>query len=528
MVVQYRRPDGTWDWRPAVYPDKESMPDFPPIADRFSATCFVEDPDHPGAYVTGYQRSDPLGTHGLCYLSPNLLKDVGGQPYEGHALLSMSCEDGICGDPICLNGFWNVPSFFQRSGLACMLALPSGYLEEQQSATRGTTYAVILERENDETWADVPTNEYQYIWIRSGPDWVPLCWDAAELLGEPIPPGADAGTQVQGCTFSVGDSQYLLAAGGAVLQPATTKGFIFVYRFLDDSPPGPRMDYRVELAQAVVDPQGALPGSPAMVGGYTGGALIPLPIQLDEKSDSVPSYVCGVVRRATDDPDRWKHDFGSGLLENVSGGFVILGGYPDGVEPRFELIPPVPDEADYVSGYGIAVLPTDDGDDVLFKTPIEDAFVVLRVPNEGGTFDLGQAEVLLDSAQIVPSASWTPHFFSACFLGLEPNETIEGAIDLVVALSLEDLADPNHHRHGYIQRANINEIDTPTPTPSDTPLLTPTMTPVNTPTATPVPNFDIWPEGGDGRVDVRDLLEALNLGIADSSYLFQFAMHWYD
>ena len=535
VVVQYRRPDGTWDWRPAVYPDKETMPDYPPIADRFSATYFVEDPDQPGAYVTGYQRSDPLGTHGLCYLSPQTVADPGDQPYEGHALLSMTCEDGICGDPICLTGFWNVPSFFQRNGLACMLALPSGYIEGQDAGLRGTTYAVVLERESHETWADVPTNDYQYVWIESGPIWLPLRWDPFEMLGEPATQGGDVGTQVQACVFTVGDSQYLLAAGGATKHTtnwgnSTSRGFIFLYRFLNDPAPGPRMDYRVELVQAIVDSRGALPGSPAMVGGYTGGALIPLAIQLDDASASVPSYVLGVVRRQADDPDRWKHDFGTGLLQNVSGGFVILRGFLDGVEPRFEIIPPVPGLVDYASGYGIAVLPTDDGDDVLFKTGIEGSFVVLRVPNQDGTFDVDQAEVLLDSGQIVPSASWTPYFFSACFLGLEPNEAIEGGLDLVVALSLEDRADSNHLRHGYIQRPNINEMDTPTPTPSLTPspshTATETPVPTGTPTPTKTPNFDRVQDGIINAKDLLAILEEMKIGNPDCFLIFEFARYW--
>jgi predicted amidohydrolase len=489
VVIQYRHPDGTWDWRPAVYPDKESMPDYPPVADRFSATYLVRDPAVPGAYVTGFQRSDPLGTHGLCYFSPKTSKQTGDSPYEGHALLSMTCEDGICGDPVCINGFWNVPSFFERNEKTCMLALPSGYLEDQNTSFKGTTYAVILERDDEETWASVPTNEYQYIWIQSGPIWVPLCWDPFVMLGEPVIQGVNAGTQVQACVFEVGASQYLLVAGGATKQTAisTSRGFILLYRFLDNPAPGPRMDYRVELIQTVVDSPNALPGSPAMVAGYTGGALIPLEINLNAAPGTVPDYVVGVVRRSVDDPDRWKHDFGTGLLQNVSGGFVILRGYSDGSEPRFEIAPPVPDENDYISGYGIEILPTDHGDDVLFKTSIENSFIVLRVPNEAGEFDLNQAEVLLDGREIVPSATWNPFFFSACFLGLEDSETINGAIDLVIGFSLEDKLDLEHQRHGYIVRPNLNGIPSLTPTPTATHTVTPTFTHTPSPTPTESP-----------------------------------------
>jgi len=357
---------------------------------------------------------------------------------------------------------------------------------------------VILERENDEPWASVPTNEYQYIWIQSGPIWIPLCWDPFVMLGEPAIQGVNAGTQVQACIFEVGDSQYLLVAGAATLHSddwgnSTSRGFILLYRFLDDPAPGPRMDYRVELIQSVVNSQGALPGSPAMVGGYTAGALIPLEIHLNGTSAAVPSYVVGIVRRHVDDPDRWKHDFGGGLPRNVSGGFIILQGILDGDQPRFEIVPPFPGENDYISGYGIEVLPTDNGDDVLFKTSIDDSFIVLRVPNESGEFNLDHAEVLLDGRQIVPSESWKPYFFSACFLGLETSEDINDALDLIIGLSLEDRTDSNHHRHGYIVRPNVNDVPSPTPTSSMTPTPTTTLTPTPSLTFTATATFTPTP-----------------------------------
>ncbi|MCA9413374.1 MAG: hypothetical protein KC944_19325, partial [Candidatus Omnitrophica bacterium] len=43
---------------------------------------------------------------------------------------------------------------------------------------------------------------------------------------------------------------------------------------------------------------------------------------------------------------------------------------------------------------------------------------------------------------------------------------------------------------------------------------------------TPTPNYDIWPEAGDGRVDAHDLIEALNRSLTDASYLFNFATYW--
>ena len=110
---------------------------------------------------------------------------------------------------------------------------------------------------------------------------------------------------------------------------------------------------------------------------------------------------------------------------------------------------------DYLSAYGLVVLPRPDGDDVLFKTDYNGRFLVVRVPNQGCTFDLDRATVLLDQNDIKPTATWETYFFSACFLGLFPSEGVEGGYDLVVPLSLEqrgtlDTADTEHLRHTFI------------------------------------------------------------------------------
>jgi hypothetical protein len=78
----------------------------------------------------------------------------------------------------------------------------------------------------------------------------------------------------------------------------------------------------------------------------------------------------------------------------------------------------------------------------------------------------------------------------------------------------------------------LNEGD-PTATPISTPdgSLTPTPTAATTPEEgiTPTPsstrNYDVWPEGGDGEIDARDLLEML-LSQPGSSGLFEFSKKW--
>ncbi|MCK4340216.1 MAG: hypothetical protein KAY37_00650 [Phycisphaerae bacterium] len=51
LAVQYRESDGSWYWRPALYPDRESVPEYPPLADPFSAVTLAENPECPGAYM---------------------------------------------------------------------------------------------------------------------------------------------------------------------------------------------------------------------------------------------------------------------------------------------------------------------------------------------------------------------------------------------------------------------------------------------------------------------------------------------
>ncbi|MCK4343252.1 MAG: hypothetical protein KAY37_16180 [Phycisphaerae bacterium] len=220
-----------------------------------------------------------------------------------------------------------------------------------------------------------------------------------------------------------------------------------MYRFLDDPAPGPHMDYRVECVQVLVDPKNALSGSPAMVGGYMGGGLELM--RINDTTSSVPTYLCGAHRLEAADLRRWKEDFGSGP-ENVSGGFVLLQGRVEEGQPRFELVPPEPGDVDYLDSYGMVVVPKPGNDDIIFKARWEDHFEVLYVPATNEAYNIGQAEVLLDSSQIVPSQTWNPYFYSPCFLGLVPNEQVSGGLDLIVSLSLEDASGADHQRHGYI------------------------------------------------------------------------------
>ncbi len=472
IAVQYRDTAGEWHWRPGLYPDLEGMPDYPPVADAFSACYFIEDPDIPGAYVVGYQRSDPAGTHALFYMSPREVAGVWDQPFDGHALLTARCGDGVCGDSICAGGMWAHPAFIRVGEKTCLLALPTGHREGFDSTgTPPSTYPVILEHDPDETWADVPANRYQYVWRQSGAWWKPLRWNAEEILGAT---GPDPGAQVQAACFSHGERTYVLVVGGATLNAAdgdhpSRRGFMYLYKFLSGSAPGPDMDYRAELVQTIVDPRNALPGSPAMVGGFISGAIRPLPIRLQAGLPEVPCYVCPVVRREETDTSRWRMDFGEGMRD-VAGGFVILRGYLEGGEPRFALEPPIPcnpeSPCDYVSGYGIAVLPGSEGDEVLFKTglPTSNGFLVMRVPNERGRFDLRHATTVLDQNDIIPGSSWKPYWFSACFLGLLASEEAGGGYDLVVPLSLEEILDPpgpEHLRHTFLIYRDIDRLPAP-------------------------------------------------------------------
>jgi len=463
VAVQYRDPNGRWQWRPAVYPDRATMPEYPPTADPFSGCFFLRDPDRPGAYWVTYQRSDPNGCHALWYMSPRPASTCRDQPFEGHALLTYRNDPCCPGDPISRGGIWNLPVPFTLAGRSCLLSMPTGHRGDELPTAIWSTYPVVLDHEPNQTWADVPPNRYQHLWIQSDGQWQILRWNPIELWACVPSPGMNPGLQAQATVFTVRSQTYLLVTGGATQQAddfsnPSSRGFIFLYRFVQSPGPGPAMDYRVELVQAIVDPRNALPGSAAMVGGYIPGALRPLPIRLTQGQADVPSFVSGLMRRQTSDPDRWVHDFGDGL-QPVAGGWVVLRGAMDGEELRFTLEPARASDPnagrDYLSAYGLAVLPRPDGDEVLFKTNYNGRFLVLRVPNQGGTFDLDRAVVLLDQNDIKPTATWETYFFSACFLGLFPSEEVEGGYDLVVPFSLEqraalDTATAEHLRHTFI------------------------------------------------------------------------------
>ena len=171
-------------------------------------------------------------------------------------------------------------------------------------------------------------------------------------------PGMNPGLQAQATVLTVRSQTYLLVTGGATQQAddfsnPSSRGFIFLYRFVQSPGPGQAMDYCGELVQAIVDPRNALPGSAAMVGG-----------------------------------------------------FVVLRGAMEGRELRFTLEPARASDPnagrDYLSAYGLAVLPRPDGDEVLFKTDYNSRFLVLRVPSQGGTFDLDRAVVLLLTTRGTP------------------------------------------------------------------------------------------------------------------------------
>ncbi|MCG3198608.1 MAG: hypothetical protein GHCLOJNM_03112 [bacterium] len=81
--------------------------------------------------------------------------------------------------------------------------------------------------------------------------------------------------------------------------------------------------------------------------------------------------------------------------------------------------------------------------------------------------------------------------------------------------------------------ATETRTSSPTSTPSRTATETPTESPTGTPatptrtqTPTETPDYDVFPPGGDGVIDSRDLLELLKQVQSDSSALFDFARHW--
>jgi hypothetical protein len=467
VVVQHRNTEGQWQWRPAVYPDRESMPQYPPTADAFSGCNFICDPELSGAYFVTYQRSDPNGAHAVFYLSPRQVQEPNEQPFDGHPLLTMRTIEGTPGDPICEGGIWALPAPFSLAGRSCVLIVSTGHRTDELPICIWSNYPVVFERNPATSWSNVSTNDYQHIWIWSDGQWILLRWNALELLGAGPEPGTNPSVQAQASVFQVKNSTYFLVVGGATLSSADwdeiSRGFIFLYRFLEVPTPTLAKDYRVELVQTIVNPVGAMPGSATMVAGFIPGALTLLPVRLDANTPDVPSFVCGLKRRDVDDSNRWKYDFGNGP-QNVSGGFVILKGSlaMDG-RPTFEVVPPVPDtngvSCDYLSGYGLCVLRGVNKDDVIVKVPTGKGSKVLQVFNEGGTFRLGDARILLDTEHIVPTENWTQYLFSACFLGLFKNGDSEGSYDLAVPFALQSTTDQEHIRHTYILRGGIKACD---------------------------------------------------------------------
>ncbi|NUN97943.1 MAG: fibronectin type III domain-containing protein [Candidatus Omnitrophica bacterium] len=71
----------------------------------------------------------------------------------------------------------------------------------------------------------------------------------------------------------------------------------------------------------------------------------------------------------------------------------------------------------------------------------------------------------------------------------------------------------------------ITPSRTATETPTESPTRTP-ATPTRTQTPTETPDYDVFPPGGDGVIDARDLLELLKQVQSDSNALFDFARHW--
>jgi hypothetical protein len=62
--------------------------------------------------------------------------------------------------------------------------------------------------------------------------------------------------------------------------------------------------------------------------------------------------------------------------------------------------------------------------------------------------------------------------------------------------------------------------------PTATDIITATETPTPTPTGI-VPDFDVFPLGGDGKIDALDLLELFHQGREDSGTLFDFSRFWH-
>ena len=468
MAVQYRDQEDIWHWRPALYPDALSMPEYPPIADPFSGCYFSEDLEWSGAYFVAYQRSDSNGCHAVFYMAPRDVQSPDQQPFDGHALLTMRTTEYGPGDPICKAGMWHIPVAFTKGEKCCLLCLPTGHLSSELEDVPWATYAVVFDRDPDLSWMDVPTNGYQLVWIESEGDWIPLRWNAMEILGGELGPGDNPGLQAQAAVFEVDDLTYMLVVAGVTKNNAnwsnpTTRGLISLYRFLEGPAPGPGMDYCVVLEQAVVNPVKALPNTAAMVGGFIPGAIRPLPIRLNAAPAAVPSFVCGVGNRG--DPDRWMYDWGWGP-QYVAGGFVVIRGFPDlNGHPLFEVIPPeaCPEgSCDYHSGYGLCVVPHPEGDDVICKLNWENGWGILHVPNNDGMFHWANARVLLDVDDVIPSEDWEPYFFSACFLGLFDSDSLEGEHDLVVPFSVQEREGPGgpgfeHIRHMYIIRKGLGQ-----------------------------------------------------------------------
>ena len=471
MAVQYRTGDGQWHWRPALYADLMAMPEYPPIADSLSGCYFLGDPENPGSYFVEYQRSDADGAHAVFYLSPRPVQGPDQQPFDGNPLLTMRRTRSGPGDPICKAGMWGLPAPFVRGDRKCLLLLPNGHRMVELPDCIWSTYPVVMDREPGEQWTDAAANDYQLIWTDSAGHWIPLRWNAVDILGGAPSPGDVPGLQASAAVFQYESGLYMLVIGGATKYSAdwvnpTSRGFIFLYRFLGHPGFGPDPDYRVERIKTIVDPKDNSPNSAANVGGYLAGAIRPLLINLGSGSSAPPSFVIGLTRLATDNMNRWKFDFGSGP-QFVSGGFAVLEGFrnPDGC-PDFNLIPPRPDTArDYPHSYGMAVIPGEEGDDVVFKTGHESGFYVVRVPNRMGQFDLSTARILLDTDSIAPSQDWEMNFFSSCFIGLFPAEGSSAGYDMVIPLTVQRKGLTQDHeelRYTYISRpvesANPSEV----------------------------------------------------------------------
>jgi hypothetical protein len=87
------------------------------------------------------------------------------------------------------------------------------------------------------------------------------------------------------------------------------------------------------------------------------------------------------------------------------------------------------------------------------------------------------------------------------------------------------------HTATPLETASNTVSPTDTPVLTATPSLTDTQTAIETPTPTPtgiVPNYDIFPLGGDGKIDALDLLELFHQGREDSGTLFDFSRFWHN